>query len=196
MNGIMYHNGLPKPVEITPTKKDLVYLDIADKIAELSKDENTHVGAVIIDKNGKVVSMGYNGCASHFGVNTGKNDTIVPHSRNPQNIALYNDYSFLGVKKAVHSVNKYPFMLHAEQNALLTSSDNSRLVEGTIYSTHYPCTSCANMIAQAGIKHIKVMDRRHGTFQETIVPTLFIYENMNITLSVFKEPPQKLDIKA
>jgi len=181
MIGIQYGVG----IKVKPAKKDIVYLEIADKISELSKDQNTKVGTVIIDRDGKVVSMGYNGCPSNFGVVNGEDDKIVPHSRDFKEIRLQNDYKFLGVTKFIHSENKYPFMLHAEQNALLTASDNSRLKGATMYCTHYPCTACALMLAQAGITDVKVLDRRHGMFDETIVPTLFTYENMGITLTCF-----------
>jgi dCMP deaminase len=170
------------------SNKDDVYFKIIETIATLSKDKNTQVGALILDVKGKVVSMGYNGCPSKFGVYQHTNDSCVPYTRDKQEIKLSNTYDFLGIdNQKKHKYNKYPFMLHAEQNALLTASDLNRLVGATIYCTHYPCTVCANMIAQVGIKSIKVMDNRHGLFEDTIVPTLFVYENMGIDLFVYKK---------
>ena len=183
-----YSGGRPTGWPHTITRKDTVYLKMAEEIASLSKDENTKVGSIIIDKDGKVVSMGYNGCASKFGLSTNKDDKIVPHTREEESIQLKTMYSFLENKpNETFKANKYPFMIHAEQNALLTTSDMNRLNEATIYCTHYPCSTCANLIAQAGIKHVKVLDNRHGTFEETIVPTLFVYENMGISLTVFQK---------
>ena len=167
------------------TKKDDVYFKMVETIATLSKDQNTQVGALIIDVNGKIVSMGYNGCPSKFGVQFGYNDSVVPHTRKEQQIKLKNQYTYLGIKEKKFQYNKYPFMIHAEQNCLLTASDLNRLQGATLYCTHYPCTVCVNLIAQAGIKHVKVLDNRHGTFEDTIVPTLYIYENMGINLSVY-----------
>lgn len=169
----------------TSSKKDDVYFKMVETIAKLSKDENTQVGALIIDVRGKIVSMGYNGCPSKFGAHRGLNDSIVPHNRNCKKIVLNNTYEQLGIKGNEFQYNKYPFMIHAEQNALLTTSDMNRLIGATLYCTHYPCTVCANMIAQSGIKTIKILDNRHGTFEHTIVPTLFIYENMEIDLLVY-----------
>lgn len=169
------------------TNKDDVYFKMTETIATLSKDVNTKVGALILDVNGKVVSMGYNGCPSKFGVHRGKNDSIVPHSREKEEINLTNNYEELGVKGEKFQYNKYPFMIHAEQNALLTSSDMNRLIGATLYCTHYPCTVCALLIAQSGIKTVKVLDNRHGTFEETVVPTLYIYEQMGIDLIVYKK---------
>jgi len=168
------------------SKKDDVYFKMVENISSLSKDKNTKVGALILDTKGKIVSMGYNGCPSKFGVYQKTNDDVVPHSRKEKEIKLINSYNFLGIdNREKHMYNKYPFMIHAEQNALMTASDMNRLIGATIYCTHYPCSICANMIAQVGIKTVKVLDNRHGTFEETIIPTLFIYEQMGIELHVY-----------
>jgi dCMP deaminase len=168
-------------------KKDQVYFEMAKSISKLSKDQNTKVGSIIIDTDGKVVSMGYNGCVSRFGATTGQNDEIVPHSREKQNITLNGDYSHLGIDDNSFSYNKYPFMIHSETNSILTTSDMNKLKGATIYCTHYPCASCASMISQVGIKTVKVLDNRHGTFKETIPCTLFVFENMGIKLEVFDD---------
>lgn len=187
MKGTDYSFYYKKESEITATKQDETYLRIATEIARLSKDEQTHVGCVIIDKDRKVVSMGYNGCPSNFGTWRNQTDAIVPHSREEKQIYLRQTFPKLGITETAYQFNKYPFMIHSEQNAILTCSDRSRLNGATLYCTHYPCSVCALLIAQSGIKHIKVIDNRHGTFNETIVPTLYVYENMNITLTVFEK---------
>lgn len=187
MKGIEYQGDKNSVEEISATKKDIVYLKIVETIASLSKDKNTKVGCVIIDTKGKVVSMGYNGCVSKFGIHTDCTDERVPHSREPEEIEISDIYHSLGVDISPHQINKYPFMIHAEANALLNTSDMNRLVDATIYCTTFPCATCANMIAQVGIEHVKVLNNKHGTFKETIVPTLFVYENLNISLTVFEK---------
>ena len=48
-----------------------------------------------------------------------------------------------GMRKVIrYEETKYPFMLHAEQNAILTASDRLRLKNATIYITHFPCHVC------------------------------------------------------
>jgi len=184
MKVIKYLNDNSK-IEDISSQKDDVYFKIAETIATLSKDKNTQVGALIIDVDGKVVSMGYNGCPSKFGVHRNKDCSIVPHTREEEKISLVNTYDKIGVCEKEYEYNKYPFMIHSEQNAIMTASDRNRLVGATLYCTHYPCTVCTNLIAQVGIKTVKVMDNRHGRFEETIVPTLFVYENMGIDLYVY-----------
>jgi dCMP deaminase len=40
---------------------DHYFINIADEVATRSKDPSTQVGAVIVDKNHRPVSFGYNG---------------------------------------------------------------------------------------------------------------------------------------
>ena len=53
--------------------------------------------------------------------------------------------------------------LHAEQNALLQAARHGTTVEGaTIYVTVFPCPICARMIANSGIKHVRVFGTYPG----------------------------------
>jgi dCMP deaminase len=125
--------------------KDEVYLNVAKEISRLSKDENTKVGAVIVDKEGRVVSTGRNGTVA------GLDDSLIPHSREPRTLA----YIEQGVKKTFES-NKYPFMRHAEENAIAFSENMSRLEGSTMYATGMPCPKCALAIAQHKIARVVI----------------------------------------
>ena len=93
-------------------------------ISMRSPDTTKH-GAIIVDKNNRVLSQGYNG---HI---LGIDDNSIPNTR-PQ---------------------KYPFKIHAEENAILFL--NQPLQEGTkIYVTGRPCHKCTRMILQKGIRTI------------------------------------------
>ena len=63
--------------------------------SSLSKDEDTQVGALILDVNGKVGSMGYNGCPAKFGVYRNTDDSVVPHTRKNREIKLINNFTSL-----------------------------------------------------------------------------------------------------
>ena len=94
-----------------------------------SKDPNTQVGAVIVDENNRVVSIGYNGFPS------GVSDDEFPWGREG------------GVLDT-----KYAFVVHAELNAILNSQ---RSVRGcTLYASLFPCNECAKAIIQSGIRRI------------------------------------------
>ncbi len=182
--------------------KNKVYCDIAKSISKLSKDKETKVGAVIVDKEGKVVSVGYNGAAS------GLNDHLVPYSRNEDTITIdviefygelsHDDFdTWFGYRNVSDKVvdgerryfvsyieNKYPFMLHAEQNAILTASDNKRLKGATIYVTHFPCNVCTNMIAQVGIKKVVWVGEKSNSFTTFIKNSMFIMQEAGIEIEI------------
>lgn len=53
--------------------------------------------------------------------------------------------------------------LHAEQNAILQAARHGVSIEGaTIYVTVFPCPICARMIANSGIKEVKVFGNYPG----------------------------------
>jgi dCMP deaminase len=111
------------------------FLDLAEHIAEWSHDPRTKVGAVIVDEQKRVVSMGYNGFPR------GVNDSDE----------RYNDRS-----------TKHLFVCHAERNALDNAPHS---VQGcTMYVPLLPCNECAKSIIQNGIsKVITYKPQRDGT---------------------------------
>ena len=105
-----------------------------------SKDPNTQVGAVIVDENNRVVSIGYNGFPS------GVSDDEFPWGR-----------------EGAPLENKYLFTTHSELNAILNYRGGS-LEGSTIYVSLFPCNECAKAIIQAGIKRIVYdSDKYDGT---------------------------------
>lgn len=105
------------------------FMGLAKLSSLRSKDPNTQVGACIVDDANKVVSIGYNG----FPI--GCSDVEFPWGR---------DGEYLN--------SKYPYVVHAELNAILNSP---RTVSGTtIYVTLFPCNECAKAIIQSGIKKV------------------------------------------
>lgn len=126
--------------------KDSVYIDMAKGLARLSKDENTQVGAVIVAEDGSPVSWGYNGTIPDF------NDEEIPHSRELKELSYIENDT---VK--VFSQNKYPFMEHAEANAI-DFGDKDRMKGATIYVTAMPCKDCARKIVKRKISRVVVAD--------------------------------------
>lgn len=96
-----------------------------------SKDPNTQVGACIVNADNRIVSVGYNGFPR------GCSDETFPWERTASN---QND-------------TKYPFVCHAELNAILNSY--GRDMRGArIYVALFPCNECAKSIIQAGISEV------------------------------------------
>lgn len=108
-----------------PISWDKRFLDLAHHIAQWSKDPSTKVGAVIVDEERRVVSLGYNGL--------------------PRNVD--DSYERLNNKSV-----KLQLVKHAEENAILNSLQ--RPVNCTLYVTHHPCASCAGSIIQSGITRV------------------------------------------
>lgn len=106
---------------------DVYYLSQCFLIAQRSIDQNTKCGAVIVSKDNRVLSQGYNGPLRNA------DDTLVP----------------------LHRPDKYPHMIHAEENAILSYNGSQQDIGGArIYITGSPCHKCLRMILQKGIKHI------------------------------------------
>ena len=105
-----------------------------------SKDPNTQVGACIVGKDNRILSMGYNGFPN------GCSDEDFPWDREGKELET-----------------KYPYVTHGELNAILNYRGGS--LEGTkLYVSLFPCNECAKAIIQAGIKTVVYdSDKYDGT---------------------------------
>jgi len=113
---------------IKQIKYDTMYMDIAKRISDMSYDEDTKVGAVIV-KDGNIISMGWNGTPSGF-----PNDCKNPNT----GITL-------------------PYVIHAEANAICKlARDGGSGLGATLYTTLSPCMECTKLILQSGIKEVVV----------------------------------------
>lgn len=122
---------------------DEYFMGIALLSAQRSKDANTQVGACIVSPEHKIISVGYNGMP------TGCDDDVMPWER---------EGSFLDTK--------YPFVCHAELNAILNSS--ASLKGCTLYVTLYPCNECTKAIIQSGIRRVVYLDNKYADSDATV----------------------------
>ena len=106
------------------------FMGIAKLSAYRSKDPNTQVGACIVSPEHKIVGVGYNGLP--WGCEDDKFPWMVREGE------LYD--------------TKYPYVVHAELNAILNSI--SHLKGCTIYVSLFPCHECVKAIIQSGIQEI------------------------------------------
>ena len=122
---------------------DEFFMGIAKLAAGRSKDPSTQVGACIVDRENRILSIGYNGTPNGF------NDDIFPWNRDGKNI----------------NETKYPYVCHAELNAILNYRGSRKdLVNSKIYVDLFPCNECAKAIIQSGIKEIVYLsDKYNGT---------------------------------
>lgn len=62
---------------------------------------------------------------------------------------------------------KYPFVCHAELNAIL-NNDGGSLKGAKIYTTLFPCNECTKAIIQSGIKEIVYLSDKYSESDSTI----------------------------
>lgn len=109
--------------------------------AKRSKDPNTQVGACIVSSDNIIISTGYNGFPY------GCSDDEYPWDREG-------------------TETKYPYVVHAELNAILNSKGRS--LEGAkIYVSLFPCNECAKAIIQSGIKEVIYLSDKYEKNEST-----------------------------
>lgn len=119
---------------------DEYFMGVALLSGRRSKDPNTQVGACIVNGQNKIVGAGYNGLP------IGCNDEDFPWEKT-------GDF--------LHT--KYPFVCHAELNAILNNIGID-LSGCRIYTALFPCNECSKAIIQAGIKEvIYLSDKYNGS---------------------------------
>ncbi len=107
------------------------FMGIAKLAAQRSKDPSTQVGCCII-KDNKIVGVGYNGM--------------------PNGISDDDPLYFPWDREGEFLKTKYPYVVHAELNAILNTFDPMQLRDATMFCTLPPCNECAKAIIQSGIK--------------------------------------------
>lgn len=118
---------------------DEYFMGVALLSAKRSKDPNTKVGACIINAKKRIIGIGYNGFPM------GCDDDVFPWGSTSENGALDT---------------KYPYVVHAEANAILNTTAQS-LDNASLYVSLFPCNDCAKLIIQSGIKRIVYMDDKY-----------------------------------
>lgn len=102
-------------------------MEVASHIAQWSKDPRRKVGCVIVDADNNQLSGGYNGFPR------GIADDSRLHDRD----------------------TKLKMMVHAEANAVAAAARNGHSLKGaTVYVNHSPCSQCACLLIQAGIRRV------------------------------------------
>lgn len=115
---------------------DEYFLNITMQVAQRSTCLRRHVGAILV-RDKRILATGYNGA--------------------PRGIKHCEEVGCLREERNVPSGERHELCraLHAEMNALLQAADFGVPTEGaTLYTTIYPCSLCAKMAINAGVKRI------------------------------------------
>ena len=125
---------------------DEYFMAIAVLSAMRSKDPSTQVGACIVDKNNRILSIGYNGTPNNF------DDDIFPWEREGNPLET-----------------KYLYVVHAERNAILNYRGSRKDLENAkVYVDLFPCNECAKEIVQSGIKEVVYLRDKYKDSNEVI----------------------------
>lgn len=109
--------------------------------SQRSKDPAKQVGACIVDEMQIICGIGYNGFPR------GCSDADFPWRKQAASGEALD--------------TKYPYVCHAEMNALLNK--NGASVKGArIFVTMFPCNECAKLLIQAGIREIVFHESKDG----------------------------------
>ena len=123
--------------EINKQRKDYLswdeyFMAVAVVSSMRSKDPSTQVGACIVSADNRILSIGYNGAPNGF-----------------------EDPKFPWDREGDYLDTKYPYVCHAELNAISNYRGNKQdFVGAKLYVTLFPCNECTKLVIQNGIKEI------------------------------------------
>lgn len=109
--------------------KELKFMAVAEAMMAMSKDPSTKTASVALDDDLNVLAAGYNGF--------------------PRGIA---DTSERWNDREV----KYKLVIHGEANLIAAAARTGRSLKGStvVVTTLFPCSSCAGLLVQAGVKRV------------------------------------------
>lgn len=133
-------------------------LGLAKYISTASKDPSTKVGAVIVDEDRRVVSLGYNGF--------------------PRGVEDSQD-------RLTNRDLKYKLIVHAERNALLFARGS---IKGCAIYTYpmLPCAVCASMVIQSGIKKVIAPVSDNPRWQEDIALSIQLFGEAGVQVELIE----------
>lgn len=138
-NGVVAENALIQRSPFDPSKRtgylswDDYFMAIAFLSADRSKDPNRQVGACLVSQTGVILGIGYNGFPR------GCSDDKLPWAKKS--------------KMGNPLETKYPYVCHAEVNAILNTNHASAAGQ-RLYVTMFPCNECAKIIIQSGVSEV------------------------------------------
>ncbi len=149
---------------------DEYFMGLALLSAGRSKDSNTQVGACIVNGENKILSVGYNGMP------IGCCDDNMPWERDGDTLNT-----------------KYPYVCHAELNAILNSSTGS-VKGGKVYVTLFPCNECAKAIIQSGIREVVYMEDKYAD-TDGVKASKIMFDMAGVKYTQYNKTNREISIK-
>lgn len=155
---------------------DEYFMGVALLASKRSKDPNTQVGACIVSgdtnihiKENTILSIGYNGLPY------GCSDDEFPWDRQGELLET-----------------KYPYVVHAELNAILNAQGKS-LMGAKIYVALFPCNECAKAIIQSGIKEVIYLSDKYSE-TDIVKASKKMFESAGVKLTKLNCNSKKIEL--
>ncbi|MGB9642902.1 MAG: deoxycytidylate deaminase [Candidatus Ratteibacteria bacterium] len=135
---------------------DEYFMKIAHIVSERSTCLRRKVGAVLV-KEKRILATGYNGA--------------------PSGVAHCEKTTCLREKLGVPSGERHELCrgLHAEQNAIIQAAYHGvSIKDSVLYVTCHPCSVCAKMIINAGIKEVVIFEGYPDKLAKAMLEEAFI----------------------
>ena len=148
---------------------DEYFMGIAVLSAKRSKDPSTQVGACIVNKDNRIISVGYNGmrrCCSDDEFPWDKND-------NPLD-------------------SKYLYVCHAELNAIL-NCDRGNVRDCICYTTLFPCNECAKAIIQSGMSEVVYMEDKYAD-SDSVVASKKMFDTAGVKYRLYNKSGKEVNV--
>ena len=142
---------------------DDYFMTIAMLSALRSKDPSTQVGACIVGCYNRILSIGYNGTPNNFP------DEEFPWDREGDSLNT-----------------KYPYVCHAELNAILNYRGSRKDLENAkIYVDLFPCNECAKIISQSGIHEVIYLSDKYKD-TDSVKASKYLFDKVGIKYKQIK----------
>ena len=153
MDIVLGKSQLPRdsPSEALQLNQHIHLMKLAFFLAERTDDPKTGVGAVIVNKDKDIVGLGWNGFPTK---------------------SLYGEFPRASRSDDEALKRKYPYIIHAEQNALLMRNTKS-IKDATLVVTRTPCDDCTPLIVMQGIKTVVLGEKIRDSSDPQIKYTKF-----------------------
>lgn len=152
-------------------KWDRRFLELAEHVAQWSKDSSTKVGCVLTHPDRTILSLGYNGF--------------------PRGV----DEHFSRLGRPI----KYMYTVHSEQNAVFNAVRNGTAIKGyRAHVTHLPCAECAKALIQSGCTHVvtyhpESYPELYGRLVDSYTATQAMFAESGVELTLVSKSQPKVD---
>ena len=140
------------------------FMNVAILSSERSKDPSSQVGACVVSSDNIIIGTGYNGLPR------GLDDDTFNWSRESTN---------------PYTETKYPYVCHAEMNAICNCHQLSNLQGSILYTTLFPCNECAKIIIQKGIKKVIYLEHKYPDVDSFIVSKKML-ETCGVEMEIYE----------